>query len=116
MADVKAIIEKFGTSRKAISCGSLLGLAPNMGCETLYGAGLPKKLTARSEKSMPSIEHITGFVASSFSVAGGTRMQAQGGPRDLHRNQKYHGKLAHFLARSELPASPAVMPAAIHGR
>jgi hypothetical protein len=31
MAEVNAIIEKFGTSRKAISCGSLLGFDPNMG-------------------------------------------------------------------------------------
>jgi hypothetical protein len=31
---VNAIIEKFGTSRKAISCGSLLGFDPNMGGET----------------------------------------------------------------------------------
>jgi hypothetical protein len=41
-----------------------------MGAETtLLGAGLPKKLTARSEKSVPSIEHITGLGARSFSVA-----------------------------------------------
>jgi hypothetical protein len=34
MAEVNAIIEKLGTSRKAISCGSLLGFAPNIGGET----------------------------------------------------------------------------------
>ncbi|HJT13349.1 MAG TPA: hypothetical protein VJ790_12095 [Dongiaceae bacterium] len=68
---MNAIIEKFGTSRKAISCGSLLGLAPNMGGETTFlGAGLPEEPTARSEKSVPSIEHITALVARRFSVAG----------------------------------------------
>jgi hypothetical protein len=41
-----------------------------MGGETTFlGAELSKEPTARSEKSMPSIEHITALVARRFSVA-----------------------------------------------
>jgi hypothetical protein len=40
---VKAIIEKFGTSRNAISCGSLLGLAPNMGGANPLWRQLPQE-------------------------------------------------------------------------